>query len=141
MSLLDRLNSPEEIKINSYSSLEEGTYIVSVDDIEIREIPFPEARKYSIEFTVNEGKHKGRKTWMNKTLKEDSSEKAINFFKGTVCLMAGTTSTNGDLDGLLVSTKGNLVEINLEYSPNETNPDKPWTNIYVNKLIAKAGTY
>lgn len=141
MSYLDMLNDSAPVEIKTFSKLDAGTYVCQVGDVEIKEELFPEMHKISVEFTVNDGPNTGRKCWLNQTLKPETSPKVLEIFKGTVCKLAGTNTTGGDIFGLLNSTTGNLVEIDLMYKPNDKNPDKPWPTVYVNKLIAKAGTY
>ena len=140
-SYMNQLNDAAPVEIKNFAKLEAGTYVVVFSDLEIKEDLFPEQHKISVEFTVNDGPMTGRKCWLNQTLRGETSAKVLEIFKGTVCKLAGTTSTNGDIFATLTSAKGNLVEIDLVYKDNAKNPEKPWPTVYVNKLIAKAGTF
>jgi len=135
MDFLSKFEAAEPMVTQSFEQLPEGTYVCQITDIEIKDQTFPEARKISVEFTINDGNLKGRKCWWNTTLKAETTEKAMAFVKGTICKMAGVDSTNGDAFGVLSACRGNLVEIDLGYKPDRKDPNKMWPEIYVNKMI------
>lgn len=138
MDFLTKFENTEPMVTQSFEQLPEGTYICQITDIEIKDQAFPEMRKISVEFTVNEGDSKGRKCWWNTTLKAETSDKAMSFVKGTICKMAGVETTGGDAFGVLSSCRGNLVEIDLGYKADRKDPNKMWPEIYVNKMIRKS---
>lgn len=136
MSYLDRFEQTEAMPAQkTFEQLPAGKYIAQITDIEIKDETFPECRRISVEFTIHEGESKGRKTWWNTTLSETTSEKAMAFIKRTICQMAGTDSTNGDTFGTLLMAKGNCVEIDLSYKPGIKNPEKMYSQIFVNKMV------
>lgn len=138
MDFLNKLESAEATISTSYTQIPAGTYVAQVTDIEIKDEVFPEARHISIEFTIDEGDFKGRKTWWNTKLSDETSAKAFSFIKGMICKLAGVESTNGDTFGVLDNCRGNIVEIDLSYKPGIKNPEKLYSQVYVNKMIKSA---
>ena len=128
-------NTQPTMATATYSQIPEGQYVAQITDIEIKDEVFPESRSISVEFTIDQGDHKGRKTWWNTKLSETTSEKAFAFIKGTICKMAGVESTNGDTFAVLDNCRGNLVEIDLTYKPGVKNPEKLYAQVYINKMI------
>lgn len=136
MSYLDRFEQTAAMPAKqSFDKLPVGTYVAQITDVEIKIDGIEDCHRISVEFTINEGDFKGRKTWWNTKISEKTSDKAFSFIKGTICKMAGVESTNGDTFGVLDSAKGNLVEINVAYKAGTTDPSKEYAQIYVEKML------
>lgn len=132
MNFLERFENTEIQKVTAFEKLPAGEYSVTVSNVELKEDTFPEALKISVEFTVAEGEHAGRKTWWNGKLSDDTSDKAMAFIKGQICRIAGVESTNGDIPGTLNSAVGRTVDISLQYKPGTKDPSKEYPSVFVN---------
>lgn len=133
-----------DVKQNNFTALPSGKYIVTVSDFDAKEDLFPEQHKVSLELIVNDGEYKGRKMWFNTTLKPDLAQDIKDKQAINACMFSGANSIadhGNNIVNTFAASVGNLVEVNLVYKPNPKNADKPYTNVYVNKLIAKAGTF
>ena len=136
MDFLNRFENTEATKsTQSYSQIPDGQYIAQITNITIKDEVFPESRSISVEFTIEDGDFKGRKTWWNTKLSDATSDKAFAFIKGTICKMAGVESTNGDTFATLDACRGNLVEIDLTYKPGVKDPSKMYAQVFVNKML------
>lgn len=132
MNFLERFENTEVKDQPKYDKLPEGEYIATVSNVEIKEEAFPEAMRISVEFTVSEGEHTGRKCWFNTKLSDETSDKAMAFIKTTVCKLANVKTTGGDLPGTLNNAIGNTVNISLSYKPGIKDPTKSYSQIFVN---------
>lgn len=137
MSYLDRFESTEAqtSENRTFEPVPAGKYIAQITDIEVKDEFLPECRRISVEFTITDGDQKGRKCWWNTKLDENTSEKAMVFIKSTICKMAGVATTAGNTFEVLDSAKGNSVEIDLQYKPGIKNPEKMYSQVYVNKMV------
>lgn len=134
MAIWEKMDKTE-YKENSFKLIPEGMYITEVTDVEIKEELFPEGVNINVEFTVLTEAEKGTTVKWRSSLKDDSSEKAIQFVKSQICNMAGVKSTEGRPMEILAECKGNKVLVQISHSPGYKDPSKTFANVFVREKL------
>lgn len=134
--LWNKLDAAQMEKKGS-SLIPEGDYTAVATEVVVKEDTFPEAINFTIEFSITEPEEfTNRKCWFNGRIDDESSEKKINFYKSTICKLAGVSSTDGNPMETLVGAKGNTVSIAIKHTPGYKDPSKTYQNIYVNEKLS-----
>lgn len=133
--LWDKIDKAEATKVVP-QLLPEGTYEAIVTNVSVKEIPFPEAVEFSVEFSLTTEGFENRKCWFNGIINDQSSAKKVSFYKGMICKLAGVDTTAGNPMEVLMGCKGNSVSIDLKHTPGKKDPTKTYLNVYVNEKIS-----
>lgn len=100
------------VKTNNFGPLEDGKYICSVTDVEVKDTKDGSGQYIAATLTVAEGDNKGRKIFTNFNIK-NKSEKAVEIGLGQLKSLLEQAKYKGDmekftpsnLNGLLVGVK------------------------------------
>lgn len=134
MSLWDKVDQAEATK-STGAILPEGTYTAQITDVTVKDVTFPEAVEFSVEYSITDEGYQNRKCWLNGHIDDETSAKKVSFLKGQICKMAGVDSTNGNPMETLIGAKGNTVLIDIKHRAGIKDPSKTYANVYVNEKI------
>lgn len=120
----DLFDQKDEDK-KEFEQLPQGSYQAEIEEAKIDETgKFGPMLKYTLKVTES-SKYKNRKLWVNRKLDSATFWKVR---KDLDALGFKDVSSKNAKD-VVESLPGKIVNIELSYSPNKTNPDKPWQNV------------
>lgn len=120
----DLFDQKDEDK-KEFEQLPSGSYQAEIEEAKIDETgKFGPMLKYTLKVTEST-KFKNRKLWVNRKLDSATFWKVR---KDLDALGFKDVSSKNAKD-VVESLPGKIVNIELSYSPNKTNPEKPWQNL------------
>lgn len=130
MSWQNAFKTTPSAETNEFKTIPQGNYTAIIQEASINETKDPARVEW--EFTIVEGEYSNRKLWQTQML----DHRGIPWIKKNLDLLDEACENPDKLESALAACVGKKVELYVKHNPNPNNPDKPYTNAYINELLS-----